>query len=622
MSRTAAPRLIGRGEELDVLAAALSAGRHVLIEGPHGVGKSLLVAQVCAAAGTRPVIVHGSSALTASALVGGHDPSVVLRRGYARDAFLAGPLVAAMHTGRVLYIDEANRVPADVVNALISAMSEAMLVVPRFGPVRAESGFRVVASVNPLDGVGTSALPAAFLDRAVRLALDYQNAADERAIVRARVAGAQPALVVRAVYAVRASRGHPDVRVGSSIRGAIDLVSIASFLARLDVDDAGLDAALLSLSSKIVLRSGVDRTVESVIRELWADAIISEHRAADRPGLGETSGEPLPPSSVELAGEDEREACAPDTSSTARIAQLPSEPSASGRGSVHGGALDSGQGAGPESEVATQTRQALAAFVRSSGRQHGAGWARTARAAISRDLTDVERLAATIVVHRVRGVLPVSGQVGGRFATVRYNFRSDDLDLDRTIAELVETPAPTSAHLWVHDRVPRRRGVVLMLDASGSMRGDRAIESATAAAASALALERDELAVVAFGTGAEVLKRGEETVPAPELARRVLALRPHGLTDLSAGLEAGLGLLATMQSPVKVAVVMTDGVQNKGVDARVLAARYQRLDVLATTDSPWRLRHCQALAAAGRGRCLRYDRLDRLPATISQLLNG
>jgi Mg-chelatase subunit ChlD len=164
--------------------------------------------------------------------------------------------------------------------------------------------------------------------------------------------------------------------------------------------------------------------------------------------------------------------------------------------------------------------------------------------------------------------------------------------------------------------------VVLMLDVSGSMRGERAIESATAAAACALALEQDELAVVAFGARAEVLKRSEEIVPATELARRVLSLRPYGLTDLSAGLEAGLALLTTMRSPFKVAVVMTDGVQNQGSDARLVAARYERLNVLATTNSPWRLRHCQALAAAGRGRCLRHERLDRLPATISVLLGN
>jgi len=616
--------LIGRDDELDALGAAFAAGRHVLVEGPHGVGKTLLVREICAT-GTEPVVVHGSAALNTGALLGAHDPSVVLRRGYERAAFAPGPLIEAMAGGRVLYLDEANRVPADVLNALITAMSEAELVVPRYGRVRAEPGFRVVAAVNPLDGIGTATLPAAFLDRVVRLTLDYQSAAEERAIVLAQLPDADPALVARAVYAVRASRGHPDARIGASVRGAIDLVSITACLAQLDRNDADLEAALLALSSKIMLRPGIERTVESVIREIWADAVINEHRATTGPRPDGAVGEPLPPSSVELERDAEDDAAtdrfgdeASDRATGAPERRAPGPPPSGGSGR---GAQAPDPTAGPESEVSAQTRQALAAFVRTSGRRSWSGRART-QIAPSIDLADIERLAAGVVVNRVRGQLPATDRTGGRFTTVRYNFRSDDLDLDRTIGELAETPAVSASQLWVHDRVPRRRGVVLLLDVSGSMRGDRAIESATAAAAAALAAAQDELAVVAFGTSAEVLKRSEETLPAPELARRVLSLRPHGLTDLSTGLDAGLGLLATMQSPIKIAVVMTDGVQNQGADARLAAARYRQLNVLATTESPWRLRHCEALAAAGRGRCLPYERLDRLPAAISTLLSG
>jgi Mg-chelatase subunit ChlD len=170
--------------------------------------------------------------------------------------------------------------------------------------------------------------------------------------------------------------------------------------------------------------------------------------------------------------------------------------------------------------------------------------------------------------------------------------------------------------------VPRRRAIVLMLDVSGSMRGDRSVEAATATAATALATETDELGVVAFGISAEVLKSGPDELPPKELVRRVLGLRPHGLTDLSAGLSAGRQLLAGMRSSVHIAIVMTDGVQNHGTDPLLAATSFQHLNVLATTDSPWRLRQCERLAAAGRGRCLGYASLDRLPAVISTLLSG
>jgi len=106
---------------------------------------------------------------------------VLLRRGYTGESFVPGALVASMRNGALLHIDEANRLPPDSVNALISAMSERLIEVPRHGRVWAAPGFVVIAAANPLDGAGTADLPAAFLDRVVRLSLDHQAAAEERA---------------------------------------------------------------------------------------------------------------------------------------------------------------------------------------------------------------------------------------------------------------------------------------------------------------------------------------------------------------------------------------------------------------------------------------------------------
>jgi MoxR-like ATPase len=73
---------------------------------------------------------------------------------------------------------------------------------------------------------------------------------------------------------VRATRDHSDLRVGSSVRGAIDLTLIAEQLAALREravtdDDLGLDAALAALSGRIRVREGSGRTPEAIVRELW-----------------------------------------------------------------------------------------------------------------------------------------------------------------------------------------------------------------------------------------------------------------------------------------------------------------------------------------------------------------
>lgn len=626
MTGPRATRLIGRKDELAALRAAFDAGRHVLVEGPHGAGKSRLLAELTARSGNAAIVVAGSMATTAAALVGSFDPAQVLSAGYRPDGFRPGPLVRAMSGGRMLSLDEANRVPPDALNVLISALSEGEIAVPRYGTIAARPGFRIIASINPLDAAGGGPLPDAFRDRLVRLTVRYQDAADERAIVHEHEPDAPSVLIERAVRLVRASRRHPDVRTGASIRGAIDLVALTPRLRDFGSTDPELEAALLGLSARIVLRSGTERTVEAIIRELWAEVVIAERRATPGPQIGREAHR-LPPSSIESTDDVGRpDVAAPHPDIVGW--RPPSDDRAGPAGAISratGGAATAPPSpateTGSESSVSAETHQALVSFVRSSVPRGERARIATAASAQA-DVATIARLAARIVVRRVRGLLPKPERAGGRLATVRYSFRSDDLDLDRTVAELVEHPIPSPEHIWVHDRVPRRRGVVLLLDVSGSMRGEHAIEVATAGAAAALAAGTDELAVVTFGTTAAVLKRADEMIPVDELVRRILLLRPQGLTDLAAGLAAGRRLLAAMRSPVQVAVAMTDGVQNQGGDPLVVARGFRRLDVLATTGTPWRRRRCDQLAAAGRGQCLGYGRLDDLPAALSRLLAG
>jgi MoxR-like ATPase len=122
----------------------------------------------------------------------------------------------------------------------------------------------------------------------------YQGEAEEREIVSWRAAG-PGGLVRRAVRAVRLTREHPDLRIGSSVRGAIDVVAVAGELAALRhastdghgsrdgaSDNAGRDAAVTALSGRITLKEGVSRTPEAIVEEIWqqAGAVLSE---ADEP---------------------------------------------------------------------------------------------------------------------------------------------------------------------------------------------------------------------------------------------------------------------------------------------------------------------------------------------------
>jgi MoxR-like ATPase len=267
-------QVVGRRRELELVRAALASGAHILLEGPPGTGKSTLLREVAQARHTPFMLVEGNAELTPARLIGSFDPALVLERGYRPENFTDGPLAAALRGGGLLYVEELNRVPEETVNVLLTVMSEGELNVPRLGRIAADANFRLVAAMNPYDSVGTSRLSMALYDRTCRISLGYQDAGHERQIVQLVAPQAQEELAAEAVDLARATREHPDLRSGASVRGAIDYARLVPELA--DVrsvgardERVGLDAALTALSGRVRLHESSRRSADDVIEEIF-----------------------------------------------------------------------------------------------------------------------------------------------------------------------------------------------------------------------------------------------------------------------------------------------------------------------------------------------------------------
>ena len=290
-----AGHLVGREREIELTLAAVAAGRDIVLEGPPGTSKTTMLKAITEEWGIPLLFVEGNADLTPAKLVGHHNPSRVLREDYSPDNFVPGPLTEAMQTGGFLYIEEFNRAPDDTLNTLLTAMADRRLAIPRVGIIQGLPTFRVIASMNPYDNVGTTKLSSSITDRLNRLSVDYQDATAEESIVRLR---AKPSsaiaerLVGDAVAVTRATREHPYIRQGSSVRGAIDLVAVAEQLAGLRsiassdherYTELVYDAMVVALSGRIHIDEAVDITPEAVLREIWEDRFVLEPAMA-KPG--------------------------------------------------------------------------------------------------------------------------------------------------------------------------------------------------------------------------------------------------------------------------------------------------------------------------------------------------
>ncbi|SDT63693.1 VWA domain-containing protein [Jiangella sp. DSM 45060] len=219
-------------------------------------------------------------------------------------------------------------------------------------------------------------------------------------------------------------------------------------------------------------------------------------------------------------------------------------------------------------------------------------------------LRRARQIAARLAMPRPRR--DVTARRGaGELASVRYRGGSDDIDLDRTLEQLVEHPVPEDDDVIVRERVRARRAVALLVDVSGSMRGERVRTAAAALGALAAELSADDVAAIAFWSDAAVLAHLGERVSPQRLLDTLLRIPAKGLTNVAFPLRVAARELARAPARDARVLLLSDCVHNAGPDPRPFAARLPRLDVLLDTSGEHDADLGRDLARLGRGRLFR-----------------
>lgn len=175
--------IAGQDEVIRMMGAALVVGGHVLLEGPPGTAKTLMVRAIAAATGVSFSRVQFTPDLMPSDITGSTVFDTERNRFYLRK----GPVFT-----HLLLADEINRTPPRTQAALLEAMQERAVTIDGERH-RLEEPFVVFATENPIEYQGTYPLPEAQLDRFLfKVHVDYPPEDIERDIFVRHAGGFDP----------------------------------------------------------------------------------------------------------------------------------------------------------------------------------------------------------------------------------------------------------------------------------------------------------------------------------------------------------------------------------------------------------------------------------------------
>ena len=179
------PEYLDWSNAFEILEKAHKQGIFVLVIGPKGTGKTTLVREFAKKQSMKLESINFSLRTRESHLVG----SKSLTEGNIQ--FDEGILIKSMKEGNMLYLDEINAAEADVLLRLDEALDDRRQVVLKESGgeiVTAEKSWFVIATINPLNHVGTKELPPQLLSRfPIRLRMDYPPEEKELEIIKKHV---------------------------------------------------------------------------------------------------------------------------------------------------------------------------------------------------------------------------------------------------------------------------------------------------------------------------------------------------------------------------------------------------------------------------------------------------
>lgn len=190
-------------------------------------------------------------------------------------------------------------------------------------------------------------------------------------------------------------------------------------------------------------------------------------------------------------------------------------------------------------------------------------------------------------------------------------YHSPELDIEET---LINKEMPV-----FQVKVERDHGLVLVLDTSLSMKGEKLALLGATVAAVAMSVPTKALAILGFDSEIHEIKKFDEVVTLQECVERVLSIPPGGFTNISKGLTVARDWIQAARFKQARVILISDGRYTEGVDPVEISKLLPFVYPVKIGKEPLGREVMRAISDTGLGTFMEVREMKELPL---QLLNA
>jgi len=200
-------------------------------------------------------------------------------------------------------------------------------------------------------------------------------------------------------------------------------------------------------------------------------------------------------------------------------------------------------------------------------------------------------------------------------ASFPHAIQSAELEIEETLGRIPLDPV-------YQVRLEKDHGLVLVLDTSLSMKGEKLALLGVTVAAIAMSLPPETFAILGFDSEIHAVKPFSDPARPEECVERVLSIPPGGFTNIQRGLQFAKQWIQESRYPQSRVILVSDGRYTEGADPTVIAREFPFIYPVKIGKDPTGREVMREIADGGLGSFTEVREMKDLPRMLLNLIRA